>query len=508
MKYTYNIIIKAAALIAAALTLSSCLEKYPKDYIVDTDAMTSLNGAEQIVTGIYTAYMSGGLYSGNLTLLPDIQSDLVMAVEGNSNTHGEIYQWTFRPTNREIESVYAGLYAVIGRCNFYLDQVEELKKTLVSDADIQTLDQYTGEVYCARALAYSELIKCFCEAYDPAKSENQLGVVLRTSYFNEEPVKRSSLKDSYKLVLDDLAKAEELLVEKDGTRDFDAPYFTYAAVQAIRSRVALYMEDWQTAVDYSSRLIGNTKKFELSLASYTVTSDGMNEVDYLWHYDSGYEVIWRIGYTQTSYGGALGQIFLNFNNDYTYYYPDYVPAQAALNLYKSGDARYNAYFAELQTGHAHQLVWPLLIKYYGNRELMQLMIYHVNMPKPLRLAEQYLIRAEAYCNLGKFSSASADLTKLRNARYGNSGGTISVSADTWEKAIDEERVRELYMEGFRLHDLKRWGKGFERTPQSNVQAEGSRLKVEAGNPRFVWPIPKHEIEAPGSEVQGNASNNL
>ena len=183
MKYTYNIIIKAAAVIVAALMLSSCLEKDPKDYIVDTEAMTSLNGAEQIVTGIYTAYMSSGLYSGNLTLLPDIQCDLVMAVEGNSNTHGEIYQWTFRPTSREIESVYAGLYTVIGRCNFYLDQVEELKKTLVSDADIKTLDQYTGEVYCARALAYSELIKCFCEAYD--ESKDQLGVVIRTSYFKE-----------------------------------------------------------------------------------------------------------------------------------------------------------------------------------------------------------------------------------------------------------------------------------------------------------------------------------
>ena len=197
MKYTYNIIIKAAAVLASVFMFSSCLEKYPKDYIIDTEAMTSLNGAEQIVTGIYTAYMSSGLYSGNLTLLPDIQSDLVMAVEGNSNNHGEIYQWTFRPTNREIESIYAGLYTVIGRCNFYLDQVEALKNTLASDADIQTLDQYTGEVYCARALAYSELIKCFCEAYSLTNSENQLGVVLRTSYFKEEPVKRASLEVSY-----------------------------------------------------------------------------------------------------------------------------------------------------------------------------------------------------------------------------------------------------------------------------------------------------------------------
>ena len=504
MKYTYNIIIKAAAVIVAAFALSSCLEKNPQDYIVDTEAMTSLNGAEQIVTGIYTAYMSSGLYSGYLTLLPDIQSDLVMAVEGNSNTYGEIYQWTFRPTNREIESIYAGLYTVIGRCNFYLDQVDALRSKLSSDADIQTLDQYTGEVYCARGLAYAELIKCFCEAYD--ENKEQLGVVLRTSYFNAEPVKRASLKDSYAIVIEDLEKAEEMLDEDNSY--YDAAYFTQAAAQAIRARVALYMGDWQTAVEYSTKLISRTDRFELSLASYTVTSDGMNEVDYLWHYDSGYEVIWRIGYTSTSYGGALGQNFLSFNNDYTYYYPDYVPAQSALSLYKSGDARYNAYFAELSTGYSHQLSWPLLIKYYGNRELLSLYIYHVNMPKPIRLAEQYLIRAEAYCNLGKFGPATTDISTLRNSRYSNKGGTLSVSEDNWMQVIDEERVRELYMEGFRLNDLKRWGKGFERTPQASVQAEGSKLKVEPNNPRFVWPIPKHEIEAPGSEVVGNASNNL
>ena len=504
MKYTYNIIIKAAAVIVAAFALSSCLEKNPQDYIVDTEAMTSLNGAEQIVTGIYTAYMSSGLYSGYLTLLPDIQSDLVMAVEGNSNTYGEIYQWTFRPTNREIESIYAGLYTVIGRCNFYLDQVDALREKLVSDADIQTLDQYTGEVYCARGLAYAELIKCFCEAYD--ENKDQLGVVLRTSYFNAEPVKRASLKDSYARVIEDLEKAEEMLDENNCY--YDAAYFTQAAAQAIRARVALYMGDWQTAVDYSTKLISRNDRYELSLASYTVTSDGMNEVDYLWHYDSGYEVIWRIGYTSTSYGGALGQNFLSFNNDYTYYYPDYVPAQSALSLYQSGDARYNAYFAELSTGYSHQLSWPLLIKYYGNRELLSLYIYHVNMPKPIRLAEQYLIRAEAYCNLGKFGPATTDISTLRNSRYSNKGGTLSVSEDNWMQVIDEERVRELYMEGFRLNDLKRWGKGFERTPQASVQAEGSKLKVEPNNPRFVWPIPKHEIEAPGSDVVGNASNNL
>ena len=76
----------------------------------------------------------------------------------------------------------------------------------------------------------------------------------------------------------------------------------------------------------------------------------------------------------------------------------------------------------------------------------------------------------------------------------------------WLQTISDERVRELYMEGFRLHDLKRWGMGFERTPQTHTQSEGSSLKREANNPLFVWPIPNHEIVSPGSQIQPNESN--
>ena len=62
------------------------------------------------------------------------------------------------------------------------------------------------------------------------------------------------------------------------------------------------------------------------------------------------------------------------------------------------------------------------------------------------------------------------------------------------------------MEGFRLHDLKRWGRGFERTPQAESQDEGSSLKISKDNALFVWPIPRNEIEAQGSEIVQNPSN--
>lgn len=496
-----NIFFKAVAVIAAAMMTASCLEKLPGDYIPEEDGMMSLSDAEQTLTGIYSAYMSGSLYSGLLTLLPDIQSDLVYAVQGNSNTYGHHWLWDIRSTNAEIEAVYGSLYRVIGRCNFYLDQVEELRATLVDDIEIMTLDYYTGEVYCARALAYSELIKCFCEAYDPETAKQELGVVLADTYFGEAPKSRATLEESYNFVLSDLEKAETLL--DDFNDGYNSVYFTQASAHAIHARVALYMQDWDAAIEHSTKLIGRTDVFEL--ANTNPYSGSMTYLDYMWTNDSSFEIIWKVGYTVTSYGGALGQVFLNFTSDYTYYYPDYVPAQWVLNLYGSNDARYNAYFSSLQTGYASQLVWPLLVKYYGNQAFMQNMIYHVNMPKPLRLAEQYLIRAEAYCRKGQYGAASGDLSALSSARaVGNAA--VNVNSENWLDVISDERVKELYMEGFRLHDLKRWGRGFTRTPQTSSQPEGSSMEIKADNPLFVWPIPKNELEAPGAEILPNESN--
>ena len=179
MKKTFNIIAKSVAMLLVAFNLNACLEKLPGDYILEEDAMKTFNDAEQTLTGIYSSFMSGALYSGYLTLCPDIQSDLVYAIDGYSNTLGNHWLWKIYSTNSEIESIYASLYAVIGKCNFYLDQVEDVRSTLTDDTQIKYLDYYTGEVYCARALAYSELVKCFCKAYDPATAENEQGIVIR-----------------------------------------------------------------------------------------------------------------------------------------------------------------------------------------------------------------------------------------------------------------------------------------------------------------------------------------
>ncbi|MDD6150891.1 MAG: RagB/SusD family nutrient uptake outer membrane protein [Bacteroidales bacterium] len=491
-------------ILAAALCLpllSSCLEKTPSDYLPIGEGMNSVTAATQLVNGMYNTLKGKALYSGYLTLCPDIQADLVHAVQGNSNTFVNLWQWNILSGDSNVEAVYAGLYSVIGQCNYYLENVDALKNSLTDDDLIIELDALTGETYTCRALCYSELIKLFCKAYDPATAEDELGVVLATSYSGPKPSKRASLAESYKLVLEDLARADKLLDPDDNA--YNTVYFKNAAVHALWARVALYMQDWDAAIEHSSKVI-DEGPFELADANRKYTST-QSYLQYLWADDASLEIIFKLGYTQTSYGYPTGAVFLNFTRDYTYYYPDFVPSQWALDLYQNADCRYDCYFRTLQTGYSHSLSCPLLVKYYGNEGLLQLNIFHVNMPKPLRLAEQYLIRAEAYCNKKLYSKASADLSTLRKSRF-STGGTLSVGEDNWLDTISDERVRELYMEGFRLHDLKRWHRGFERKSQTSCVAEGGTLKISADDPLFVWPIPRNELEAPGSEIQPNESN--
>ena len=496
-----SIINKITLLFAALAVFSSCLNKTPGDYIPIDEGMASLTDAEQMVNGIYNTMKGGSLYTGALTLAPDLMADFVYAVEGNSNAYFNLWKWDVRSDDQYIESVYSGLYSVIGQCNYYLDKIGDLKAKMYDDEEIKALDALTGEVYFCRALAYSELLKCFCKAYDPATAKDELGVVLATSYFNPAPKKRASLEESYALVLEDLKNADGLLDPDDNASN--AVYAKNGAVHALWARVALYMQDWKSAVEHATTVI-ESGDYKLADCKnyYTQTQ---TYLDYLWQADASYEIIFKLGFTSTSYGSALGSIFLGFTRDYYYFYPDYVPGQDFINLFNSNDRRTDTYLSEQQTGYSHQLKWPLLVKYYGNESLIALNIYHVSMPKPLRLAETYLIRSEAYCRLGEFSKASNDINTLRKNRFSN-GSTVSLNEENWLQNMSDERARELVMEGFRLHDLKRWHKGFERKPQSSCVADGSSLKIEPDNVFFVWPIPRNELEAPGSEIQPNESN--
>lgn len=494
-------------LLAVFCSVTACLDKYPEDAIPEDEAIRKVSDVDQAVIGIYAAFKHSALYSGPLTIFPDLQADFMYAVNGYSNTYGDVWRWEILSTNAEITNVYGALYNIIARCNYVFDYMDEVEANTSDDEQLEKLDSYKGELHFARALAYSELLKMFCKAYEnDAAAANESGVVLTTSYHKPGRLVRASLKDSYRFVLDELEKAAHYLDrdENDAEILYNTSYFTIGTVNALFARVYLYMNKFDEAITYASKVI-DSKKYILSDINSNNYSTTYNDYEYMWAYDASTEIIWKVNFELSSYGGALGTIFLGY--DYTSYKPDYVPASWILQLYPANDRRYEAFFETQTTGYSHGLTWPLLKKYAGNRNFINSQILFVSMPKPFRLSEMYLIRAEAYsrCSRHLYSEASKDITTLRTARYA-SYATASITEDNWQEVIGDERVKELYMEGFRLMDLKRWHKGFERKSQSNTVSPGNGLKIDKNNPLFVWPIPQHELETPGAEILPNESN--
>jgi hypothetical protein len=103
----------------------------------------------------------------------------------------------------------------------------------------------------------------------------------------------------------------------------------------------------------------------------------------------------------------------------------------------------------------------------------------------LRLAEQYLIRAEAEANLDNLIGAITDLNMIRN-RAGLPNTTAS-DKTTILLAIENERQAELFCEGGnRWFDLK-------RTNRANkiLSSEKANWKQSAA----LYPIPQTEINA-------------
>ena len=165
-------------------------------------------------------------------------------------------------------------------------------------------------------MLFRSLIKLFCKAYDPATAENELGVVLATSYFGQKPATRDNLKNSYAQVIADLVEADKYLDPDDNA--YNAIYAKNAAVHALWARVALYMQDWDAAIEHSSDVI-DSGIFKLADCNSNYSST-QTLLQYLWNGDASFEIIFKLGYTSTSYGSPQGAVFLNFTRDYYYYY--------------------------------------------------------------------------------------------------------------------------------------------------------------------------------------------
>ena len=103
-----------------------------------------------------------------------------------------------------------------------------------------------------------------------------------------------------------------------------------------------------------------------------------------------------------------------------------------------------------------------------------------------RLAETYLLRAEAYLGLGKTTEAAADINVVRARSNADPVLPANVNIDY----ILDERMRELGIEEKRVLTLNRLGKWYDRVVKCN-----SYYAPQADPKYNLWPIPQSVIEA-------------
>jgi hypothetical protein len=290
-------------------------------------------------------------------------------------------------------------------------------------------NQLIGECEVMRAFYYFNLVNLWG------------GVPLETttSYQVNESLPRASIQAVYTQIIADLKDAQTKLNAVYPSTGRARPNIYTAS--ALLAKVYLYQGDYSDAYAQSNAVIGS--------GLYSLVAD-LNQV----FLDGSTEAIWQIpAYgTIVNYPSVDGRLFVPYSSTNT---PIYWLTNVQLDAFESGDQRAVDWLSYNTIGGA-QYYYPYKYKNYqinGNATDEDYMIF--------RLAEQYLIRAEAEANGqgGGATAAIADLNTIR-ARAGLAATTVTPAGGLTQlmAAIMHERQTELFCEwGNRWLDLKRTG---------------------------------------------------
>jgi len=243
----------------------------------------------------------------------------------------------------------------------------------------------------------------------------------------------------------------------------------YAAT-ALLARTYLYMQQWANAETQATAVI-NSPLYSLDVDLNSVFLKNSTEAILQWQGNSNIP--------EANYNATLeGYLFIPLDSNTNPYY--IIPDQYIAG-FETGDNRLSSWVKSYQyTGDGNTYNIPYKYKVGPAQVAAGANVLEYYMV--LRLAEQYLIRAEARARQNKLSDAISDLNVIRN-RAGLAN-TTATSLDDVLAAIAQERRSELFAEwGNRWLDLKRTG-------QANTVL--SPLKPLWQPSQQLYPIPESE----------------
>ncbi len=383
-------------------------------YTDDEKATASLISIYSQMASAPSGYAPGGTQS--FTLMAGLSADELVNYS-TSSARGEFYVNTVSSENTTNLALWRTTYNFIYIANAVL---EGLKKS--SSISPGTVSQLSGEAKFMRAFFYFYLVNLW----------GDIPYITSTDYQTNQIAVRTKTTTVYQNIISDLLDAQNLLSEAYPTSERVRPNKWTA--RALLARVYLYTSDWAGAEAVSSQLINAS-------GNYSLVSD-LSKV----FIKSSPEAIWQLMPVLPSYNSSEGYNFILTAA------PSNVSLQQNLvNAFETGDQRVLNWVGNYQNAGKTY--------YFSNKYKSRLSSSTTEYSVIFRLAEQYLIRAEARTQQNKITgvgSAGQDLNTIR-ARAGLSPIFPATQFDMLN-AIAKERRVELFTEwGSRWLDLKRTG---------------------------------------------------
>ncbi len=451
-----KIIYTLATALLLAGSLTSCDKKLdidPVNTVRDELALNTSSDVEAALVGCYTGIQNVEAYGGYIQLMSDLLAD-----DGEVTFVGtfvppiQINRKVIIKDNGFVQAIWVNAYNVINRTNNVLANIDKL------DTPAKRL-RVEGEAKFIRSAMYFELVRLYAKDWGDGTPSANLGVPLVLTPTRvldaASQVRRNTVAEVYAQVIADLTDAEAKMPVTSPAAFFFANKYVAAGMLA---RVYLQQGRFADAGAAANRVI-SANKYTLN-PSYTDEFFSGSAAGLL---PNSPEDIFAIQISAQSGRNELNTFYsIDRRGDISI-------EDKHTNLYGPTDER-----GDLFTTSGGQTYSNKYDDLYGNIKMM-------------RLAEMYLIRAEANALTSKPIDALTDLNTVRAARIANFVPGVEIGTALTD-AIATERRKELWMEGHRWFDLKRTTRIVQRV---DCRA-GSVCSLAATSNKWAWPIPQNE----------------
>lgn len=429
MKTTYSF----KSLLLIILFVASGCESFietdtPNSQIIGAEVFEDTETAEAALQENYIRLRDQVLITGTGTgmgALMGLYTDELQNWRVNNVTDQSFYTNKVSPADGTLSQIWNNCYKLVYNCNRIL---EGLDKSQGIPTEIK--QRMKGETLAIRSIVYFYMVQLF----------GQIPYVTTTDFKFNSTIHKTAPEVLYERILNDTQIAYNLL---DGHAIIKTK-INQDVVAAFLSRMYLYLNNWQKAIQYSNQII-ESNRYRLE--------DDVNNV----FLKESNGVIWHLKAQAEGNNTHEGKYFI-----FTSAPPPSISLTTNLvEAFAPEDLRKKYWIKSIQNDQT--TTYFHAYKYKEKQSTSSSKEYSV----VFRLEEAYYNRLESYIYIGRNDLALTDWNLLRE-RYGLPLYS-EIPAD-WKEQLLRERRLEFFCEfGFRFFDLKRTGKLSDEMLKSKSQ---------------------------------------